>query len=74
MRRGNTSYNWIVTKLSSQYDCELRDCYKHPEYLRAVLKEVHGNDYNDIVNDLKLELDELANVPEIANFLKVLES
>ncbi len=74
MRRGNTSYNWTTTKLSSLYDCQLRDCYENPDYLKVVLKEVYGNDYKDIVNDLRVELDDLAGEPDIARFLRVLES
>jgi len=74
MRRKNTKYNLLVAKLSSHYDCTIRDCYQHPEYLRAVLKEVYSDDYNSIIDDIKLHLGDLANELDIANFFKVMES
>jgi len=41
MSMGNTKYNLLVTKLDSLYDCTVRDCYEHPEYLKPALKEVY---------------------------------
>ena len=74
MRKGNTKYNLLVVKLSSQYDCTIRDCSQHPEYLRSVLKEVYKEDYNPIIEEIKLHLDELANEKDIADFFKIIES
>jgi len=68
MRRGNTDYNLVVAKLDSMYSCTIRDCYEHPDYLRTVLKEVYNGDYNHIVDEIKVQLDELTNVEEIRNF------
>jgi hypothetical protein len=74
MRRGNTNYNLIVARLGSLYNCTIMDCYEHPEYLRTVLKEVYKEDYNAIIDEIKLVLDELVDVKEIANFFKIMES
>jgi hypothetical protein len=73
MRRGNTNYNLTVAKLDSLYNCTIRDCYENPGYLGAVLKEVYNGEYTHIVNEIKVQLDELVNVEEIRNFFKVME-
>ena len=73
MRKENTKYNLLVAKLSSRYDCTVRDCYQHPEYLRAVLKEVYNDDYNPIIDDIKLHLGDLSNEKDITTFFKIME-
>lgn len=74
MRRGNTNYNLVVAKLDSLYDCTIRDCYEHPDYLVTVLKEVYNGDYNNIAEEIKVQLDELTNVQEISDFCQSLAS
>ncbi|MBI1829564.1 MAG: hypothetical protein HY222_05360 [Thaumarchaeota archaeon] len=74
MRRGNTNYNLVLCKLNSLYNCTIMDCYEHPEYLRTVLKEVFKEDYNSIIEDIKLELEYLVDVEEEkARFFKIME-
>jgi len=74
MSRGNTKYNLLVCKLNSLYDCSIRDCYEKPEYLKTVLKDVYKEDYNSIIEEIKLQLDELVMEKDIADFLKIMES
>ena len=73
MRRGGPQYHQILAKLENYYDCKIFDCYEHPEYLSAVIKEVYPNDYHSIIQDFKIELDEMATQKEIAEFLNALE-
>lgn len=73
MRRGNADYNLVVAKLGAHYSCTLRDCYRHPDYLRTVLREVYGKDYQSIMDEIKSHLDELATVDEIGDFFRVME-
>jgi hypothetical protein len=74
MNKGNAKYNLVVAKLNSLYDCSIRDCCEKPEYLKTILKEVYKEDYNSIIEEIKLHLDELVNEAEIANFFKIMES
>jgi len=74
MSGGNIKYNMTVAKLNSYYDCTLRDCYEHPEYLKTVLKEVYMKDYNSIIEEIKLRLRDLVNEKDIADFFKIMES
>jgi hypothetical protein len=73
MSMGNTKYNLVVAKLGS-HDIAIRECYKHPEYLKSVLNEVYQEDYDYIINEIKAQLDELVNEKDIAEFFKVMES
>ncbi|MBI3638774.1 MAG: hypothetical protein HY223_00480 [Thaumarchaeota archaeon] len=75
MRRNGANYHLVVAKLNTLYNCTIMDCYENPEYLRAVLKEVYKEDYNSIIEDIKLELDYLVDIEEQkAKFFKVMES
>ena len=71
MRRGNVNYNLVLAKLNSLYDCTIRDCYDHPEYLKAILVEVYKGDYNSVVKEIRLELGDL-NTEEIGDFINIL--
>ena len=74
MSMGNTKYNLVVAKLNSLYDCSIRDCYEHPEYLKPILKEVYSKDYDRIIDEVKAYLDELANEEDLVSFFKIMES
>lgn len=74
MKRQNTKYNLIVARLNALYDSGIDDCYDHPEYLRPILKEVCGDDYNSIIDEIKLHMDELVHEKDIADFFKVMEN
>ena len=73
MRRGGDRYYHFVFNLRNSYDCEIIDCYDKPQYLKNVLKEVYGNEYDSIVEDIKLELGDSVG-EEIAAFLAILEN
>ncbi len=73
MRRGGPQYHQVLAKLENYYDCKIFDCFEHPDYLKLVLREVYPNDYQKIIDDFKIELDELVSQKEIAEFLEMLE-
>ncbi len=73
MHISNTRYHKTVAKLRA-YDTTISESYSHAEYLKIVLKEVYGNDYSKIINDIKMCLDDLVNEEDIAEFFGVLES
>ncbi|HXU94974.1 MAG TPA: hypothetical protein VFP45_00910 [Candidatus Nitrosotalea sp.] len=69
----NTKYHLTVAKLRS-YDTTINESYDHAEYLKLVLKEVYGNDYGQIIADIKICLGDLVQEDDIAKFLKVMET
>ena len=74
MRKSNTKYNMLVAKLNSLYDCSIKDCCENPEYLKTILKEVYKEDYNSIIEEIKLQLDELVKEKDMSDFFKIMES
>ncbi|MGI0072689.1 MAG: hypothetical protein ACREA3_02610 [Nitrosotalea sp.] len=74
MSRGGPNYHLTVAKLNSLYDCTILDCYEHPDYLRTVLKDVYKEEYNSIIDEIKLQLDELIYEKDLAQFFKTMES
>ena len=75
MSKSNTKYNLVVAKLNSLYDCSIRDSCENPGYLKTVLKEVYKEDYNSIIEEVKLQLDEeLVKEKDMSDFFKIMES
>ena len=71
MRRGNANYNLLLDRLDSLYGCKIAGCYDNPEYLKTVLKEVHKENYDSIIRDIRLELGDL-DTEEISDFINLL--
>ncbi len=75
VRRNDINYHLVQAKLNSLYNCTIMDCYENPEYLRTVLKDVYKEDYNSIIEDIKLKSSNLVDIDEQkAHFFKVMES
>jgi len=73
MQTSNTKFHLTVAKLRS-YDTTINKSYNHAEYLRIVLKGVYENDYDRIINEIKMCLGDLVNEQDIAEFFKIMES
>ena len=74
MRKGDVNYHRVLAKLGSLYDCKITDCYDHPDYLKTVLKDVYGEDYDSVISQVRSYLGELENDPTIIAFFKIMES
>ncbi len=73
MSMGNTKYNVVIAKLNV-YNLTVRDSYKNLEYLKTVLKEVYVYEYNQVISEIKIQLGDLVNEEDIAEFFKIMES
>lgn len=74
MRKSNVNYHTVQARLMAICNRNLIDCYEYPKYLRDVLKGVYKEDYNSIVDEIKLELGELVEEKDMAKFFKIMES
>lgn len=75
MRRSGANYHLVQARLNAICNRNLIDCYEYPKYLRDVLKEVCKEDYDSIIDEIKLHLgDDLIAEKDIADFLKTLEN
>lgn len=69
MRRGGPQYHLVLARLERDYNCKIFDCFERPEYLKSVLKDVYGKEYQDIIESISAELGEVVSEKEIAAFL-----
>lgn len=75
MRRGNVNYNLVLAKLRVTYNYEIGEGIGHPEYLKTVLKEVYKDDYNSILDEIRLETDRLTDMDDFKDrFFKIMTS
>jgi len=69
---GTPALEKVSKKLFEDYHCYIPDCYKKPEYLNKVLKDLFGNSHTVIVQSIRKRLEELASQDPIKNFLEKL--
>jgi hypothetical protein len=69
MRKGGPQYHLVLARLERDYGCKIYDCFEHPNYLKAVLQDVYGADYQTIVDNLESELGEITSEKDVASFL-----
>ena len=74
MKSGNENYHLVLAKLNSLYESGLKDCYDHPEYLRIILKEVYQNNYQSVIKEIKMFLDDLLQDVDISRFVGTLDN
>lgn len=67
------AYEQVVELLDKKYDCDMHDCYDHPEYLNEILKTLPEDSYYDIVSSIKKGLGEFAYIDGISQFLDELK-
>lgn len=66
------TYEKVVQKLYTDYQCDLFDCYENPEYLNKVIKEIFGENYIAIVKSVKDNLKKATEQINFTDFLKVI--
>ncbi|MBI3639304.1 MAG: hypothetical protein HY223_03215 [Thaumarchaeota archaeon] len=69
---GKPVYEKVTDSLCKKYHCYIPDCFEKPEYLKAVLKDLYGESYDEIINSIKRELDEFVYNKKVNMFLRVL--
>ena len=66
---GKTTFEEVGKTLYSRYQVYFPDCYEHPEFLNAVLKDLYGKSFSTIVDSIRKQLGEFASKKPIAEFL-----
>ena len=75
MKRGDAHYNLILAKLMARYDCGIHECVDCPEYLKAVMKDVYQDKYDDVLDALSLESEKLEDIDEFKDeFFKFMKN
>jgi hypothetical protein len=75
MRSGNTNYHAVLAKLEAYYNCKALQLLENIEHLRDVLREVYGKQYDSILENIRLETDQLEDLEEFkTRFFKIMKS
>ncbi len=75
MRSGNTYHHSVLAKLEAYYNCRGLQLLENIEHLRDVLKEVYGEQYDSILDNVRSETDQLEDLDEFKDrFFKIMKS
>ena len=69
---GSRTLYKVNDELKKRYQCYLPDCYDHPEYLSAILKNLYGISYKQVSKSINKQLEDFSYHEPIARFLKVI--
>jgi hypothetical protein len=67
-------YHKMTSEIEKRYNCNLYDCYKHPEYFSSILGDKHGDMYDMITESINKQLEMFSYEKPIARFLQVINS
>lgn len=72
VRVGGPYYDKVISRLEKEYGLHISDCDKNPQALKQILQDIFGKSYQQIFNEIKLELDGVGNKDYYTNFLTAL--
>ena len=64
----NASYEIVISKLLTDFECHLLDCYENPQYLKKTLVDLYGDSSKLIVELIKENLDEFLTRKGVSKF------
>ncbi|HKU33429.1 MAG TPA: hypothetical protein VJR22_06250 [Candidatus Nitrosotalea sp.] len=70
---GDNIHKKISDLLMNLYDCEIVDCYKHPEYLNMALSHLEYDIHLKIIESIRKELGKYSYIKLVSSFLNALE-
>ncbi len=73
LKMGNPELELVKSRLKEEYNCEISDSLKHPEYLKKILKELFGNAYQGILKTINVRLQKTNMDKPIIQFLTIME-
>ena len=65
-------YNGVASEIKKRYNCNMYECYRHPEYLKAILEDKHAETYDLITDSVSRQLEMFSHEKHIARFLQVI--
>jgi hypothetical protein len=74
MKKGKADYILVQARLDDLYNCQIKDCVGHPEYLAKVLQDVYDIEYESFLDEMELETDKLGMDRFKADFFKSMKS
>jgi hypothetical protein len=72
LKMGRPEYEKVASRLEKEYKCYIPDCHENPEFLKRVLQDIFGDAYDDIINEIRVELGEFVSQKYFEDFVKAL--
>jgi len=69
LRMGMPQYDKVVTKLEKEYKTYLPECDKNPQALKRVLQDIFGDAYDDILEEIRIEIGDIVSKKYYTDFL-----
>jgi len=73
LKMGTPELELVQSRLKNKYNCEISDCFQHPEYLKKILKDVFGDAYQDILKSIDERLQKSSMDKPIEQFLTIMD-
>ena len=67
-------YHTVSSEIKRRYNCNLYDCYEHPEYFISILEDKYDDRYDLITGSINKHLEMFSYEKPIARFLQVINS
>lgn len=72
-KMGKYEFKHILEILKTNYNVSLPDCYEQPAILKKALEDTFGNAYQSIVSSIEENLNGLALIDPVRNFLATMK-
>ncbi|MGI0062942.1 MAG: hypothetical protein ACREBA_10875 [Nitrosotalea sp.] len=69
LKTGMSTLEKVQAELYQEFNCDISECYEHPEYLNKVLKDLFGVAKHEIIKNVNKYLNEFSYQEQIAEFL-----
>ena len=71
---GRPELEIVKERLKGDYDITIKDSLDNPEYLQSILCDIFGNTYQDILDIIYQEVDDVKDEEIVKGFLYVMKS
>ena len=72
LKIGKPVLNEVTRRLYLEYKCYIPDCHDHPEFLKAILKDLYGASHVSLVESINKELEDFTHHESIRRFADIL--
>ncbi len=63
----------VQAELHQKFNCDISECYEHPEYLNKILKDLFGVSQHEIIKNVNKYLNEFSYQEQIVKFLDTIK-
>lgn len=67
-------YYDVASEMKKKFNCNVYECYKHPEYFSAILHTKYNDMYDIIIESIDRQLEMFSYEKSIATFLQKINS